>query len=294
MTSNEELKDLLINIQTNTRNLNDNMDSVESEIKVIRSENAALKKDISSYSEMISALKAENNVLKNKMIKCEIKIELLINKDRANNIILFKVNDTSKENENLPETVCEISCQAEVTLDPNNIISTQRIGKIPDSRPIIIKFLNPKRKAEIFKKIKNFCAMKIGVSNDLSKEIREKRKILFEKLLVCKQSLGKQGKTTYIKGQYIIMDNKSYDLDTATKLTQSSQKFLASNGNESDDTDDSTTYFKSTASKKRVRLFGPKVTSEENPKRFRGKHNQVSSYMNQQISKEITKNKDEA
>lgn len=260
MTSNDELKKILMDIQGDTKGLSSKLDKVQSELKVLTKENARLKKFVTWNSEKVSDLELKNKLLENKLNNCEMKLELFLNKDRMNNIILFKIPDSLTENENLTETVKTIFDKAEIVCDIDNIVSVKRIGNTVGSRPILITFNNKDIKADIFRKVKNFGNMNIGVSNDYSKVLREKRREQHNQLLECKLLLEDQGKTVQIRGHYIVMDNKSYDLDMTLKYLYVSQAEAPPLTDESSDeeTDDPADSVISTASKKRGRKPGSK------------------------------------
>lgn len=107
-----------------------------------------------------------------------MKIDYLLNREKAKNIVLFKVSDTSSENENLLEIVISIFKKAEVDIEKKDISDVRRLGKKEGNRPILISFENEKDKFEIFKKARNFGNMGLGFSNDMKKELREKKRAI--------------------------------------------------------------------------------------------------------------------
>lgn len=161
----------------------------------------------------MSELELKNQILENKLINCKMRFELFLNKVKINNIMLFKVQDSTTEIENLLETTIQIFVKAEVTCDNGNIVSVKRIGNTIGARPILVTFDNKEIKDNIFSMMKNFGKMNIGVLNDLSKVLRENKNEQYSKLLECKLFLEHQGKSVQIKGHHIIMDNKRFDLN---------------------------------------------------------------------------------
>lgn len=169
------------------------------------------------------------------------------------------MQDTPAENVNLLETVKQIFCKAKVSVNADNIISVKRIGNTEGFRPILVIFKNQDIKYDIFRKVNNFNILNIGVSNDLSRELREKKKLQYNKLLECKSLLEEQGKSIKIQGHYIIIDHKTYDLDMTLKYLLSSQHVPPTFDELSDGEDDDTA--KSTipmGNKKRGRTPGSK------------------------------------
>lgn len=116
MTSNDDLKKLLLLIQSDTSSLNKKVDNIESDIKVLRAENEKLSNEVMECKSKYSDLKVENNFLLEKINTCESKLDYLLNKERENNLILFKVKDSPKENINLQETVKSIFTKAHVDI----------------------------------------------------------------------------------------------------------------------------------------------------------------------------------
>lgn len=91
MTSNKNLKEILLKTQSDISVLNKILDSIESDIKVLNAENAKLSKEMLDYKQKYSVLKTNNTILFDKIVICESKIGHLLNKERENNLVLFKV-----------------------------------------------------------------------------------------------------------------------------------------------------------------------------------------------------------
>ncbi|XP_051158194.1 uncharacterized protein LOC127279709 [Leptopilina boulardi] len=218
MTTNDDLKSLLIDIK---KELSGKLDTVESEIKALVKKNAARTEEISLMVKKVNKLETRNDFLENKILNCESKIDSLLNRERAKNIILFKVKDTIAENENLLKTLRDIFHHAEVTLEMRDIVATRRLGKVAGARPILVTLTNQGSKSMIFQKAVNFGKNNIRLSNDLPKEIREKRRKEHRELLDYKQLLEKQGIVVSIKGRYLVMDNKFYDAVTVSEYLSS-------------------------------------------------------------------------
>lgn len=191
MTTNEELKSLLIAMRND---LSEKLDTVYKDIKELVKENAARTKEISQVDKKVIDLEARNRILEDKVLSCENKIESLLNRERAKNIVLFKVKDTDVENDNLLKTVREIFQSAEVNLEEKEIVAARRLGRVAGSRPILVTLDSQDCKPAIFHKVKNFGKVNIGLSNDFSKEIRQRRSMEYKEFLNFKQLLVNQGK----------------------------------------------------------------------------------------------------
>lgn len=116
------------------------MDSIKSDVKVLTSENTKLSKDIVVYKLKDSELKRNNKLLSDKITTCESKIDYLLNKERANNFILFKVKDSAEQNVNLLETVKLIFHKAEINIHESVITNVRRLGNQKVSRPNLVCF----------------------------------------------------------------------------------------------------------------------------------------------------------
>ena len=84
---------------------------------------------------------------------------------RANNILLFKVEDNADFNKNLFTNVLQIIKQAEVNISEFCIVTIVRLGNKIGHRPILIKLIAPRWKQFFFNQVDNFRNMDIGIPN---------------------------------------------------------------------------------------------------------------------------------
>lgn len=264
MTTNDELKELLLKIQSDTSSLNKKVDSIEGDVKELRTENAKLSKDVAIYKRKYSELKSNNEFLTEKIVACESKIDYLLNKERENNLVLFKVKDVQKENENLLDTVKSIFTSAEVNIQDAEISKVRRLGTREGSRPILVSFYNKNSKSAVYRSAKNFRDLNVGFANDMTKELREKRKTEYKILREAKVLLEQQGKTAIIKGSKILMENVTYDVTAIQSYLYQKQGNLQNDDILSNyDSDDSSISTVSVTTRKRGRPRGSKPSLEK-------------------------------
>lgn len=116
------------------------------------------------------------------------------------------------------ETVESIFKNAKVDIQDDEIVDVRRLGQQEGSRPILVSFVNEKFKAKVFQKAKNFKDLHINFANDMTRELRERKKMQYLKLQNVKTLLEQQGREVFIKGSFLIMDNERFDLFSIQKF----------------------------------------------------------------------------
>ena len=99
-----------------------------------------LTTEVTTANARISDLDKNNNELTSR-------INVLENDARKNNIIIFGLKESSDpdETENVVDTNMNLSSVTlGVKIDPNDIVTTYRFGRVKGKRPILIKFANIK------------------------------------------------------------------------------------------------------------------------------------------------------
>lgn len=84
------------------------------------------------------------------------------------------------------------------------------------SRLILVSFAEESLKSAVLQKAKNIAGLNISFSNDMTRELREKKKIQYQNLREALVILEQRGKKAVIKGQNIIMDNAYHRKDKIT------------------------------------------------------------------------------
>lgn len=134
--------------------------------------------------EKIKPIIAENKDLKIKLINLEKEMEYLKKDRKQNNIILFGLKEEEKCMLELIQEVKNIfNKDLNIIIEELEINNIYRIGKKnPDGkpRPVLLSFVNLWKKNDVMKVRKNL--KDIYITEDYSKEVLEKRKILQAKL----------------------------------------------------------------------------------------------------------------
>lgn len=97
MTTNDDLKELLLNFQSD---LSQKIDKMEKELRKLRSENAKVTNDILTHNLKYRELKVKNKNLEMKLEVCKNKIDFLMNREKGKNLELFKVKDNPEKKKN--------------------------------------------------------------------------------------------------------------------------------------------------------------------------------------------------
>lgn len=152
----------------------------------MQNQTAELKDSITTcimdkMEEKLSPLMEENKKLKSKIEKLENEIEFLKRKEKDNNIIVFGLEEKETTSSELLQNL-KITLKQEINIDTEDyeINKLYRLGhKNRESnkpRPILCSFISNWKKKEILRNKKNLKT--IQISEDYSKEVLEKRKIL--------------------------------------------------------------------------------------------------------------------
>lgn len=167
------------------------------------------------------------------------------------------------------ETVKTIFEKAETNILDTEIVCVRRLGKQEGARPILVTFTEENVKSKIFQKSVNFKNMNLSFSNDLTRELREKKKAHFQHLREAKLLLEQRGKVAIIKGSNLEMDNKKYDLPAIQNYLFPGKKIIEERDScrDNGDSDDSLCSNTSTLSRKRERTLGPKSSQENGLKK---------------------------
>ena len=141
-------------------------------------------------------------------------MNFMINKERALNVVLFKLEDNEEINANLKEKIEGLFKAVNVVIPEQGIKEVKRLGAKEGSRPVLITLENIKLKEEIFNKSKEIAEKGLSVNNDYSVLQREDRNKLFN---LKKRLLG-HDVYAKVRGQKLVIDGQEYDLHDATKL----------------------------------------------------------------------------
>lgn len=181
--------------------------ATKEDIDTIRNGNEKLQKDVEeiklSFNRRIMNLEDSRDTLMQKM-------NANLKSNRAKNILIFKVEEKGDKEENIYKEINDIFKKVGVEMNDFCIEAAFRIGKPGRNRPILIRFIAPRWKSLVFEKVKEFGALGLAISNDLSQEERLIRK----ELVLFKNKFMKEGEQNIkIKENYLIIDGKNYSLN---------------------------------------------------------------------------------
>lgn len=156
MTSNDELKSILMDIQR--------------DIKTTKSDVGQLKKEIKTLNLF------ELFLLIGKVDRLEKCLESLDIKERFRNILLYNVKDSPEDRKKTLQTVLNTFTEANQTMKEKHIESAIKLGKFIGNRPILVKLDNVKTKTYVFDNNQKLKSLDIGMPNDYTKTELETRK----------------------------------------------------------------------------------------------------------------------
>ncbi|KAG5885365.1 hypothetical protein JTB14_035168 [Gonioctena quinquepunctata] len=148
-------------------------------------------------------------------------------KSRKNNLVLFGIK--TDENDNLAEIATEtLIKELKVNIKLDDVNNAYKLGKDATS-PIVIEFVSFFKKLTIFQnktKLRELNEKGISITNDMSKEDREKQKILRKHL--------KQNCVANIKGFTLYINNKPHSVEKLQILEESANFSCDSENNSSE------------------------------------------------------------
>lgn len=143
------------------------------------------------------------SALSKKTDSFERRLEFLDRKDRANNIIIFGLEDKEVNSVDLCSIVLTIFNNLDIRIPELAIADTYRLGKNGEKRPVIVKFIAPRWVKNVFSKITEFKKLDLAVANDRTKQERELRK----SLRLQADIIRKSGRRVTIKRGKLIVES---------------------------------------------------------------------------------------
>ncbi|XP_059056185.1 uncharacterized protein LOC131850045 [Achroia grisella] len=179
------------------------------------------KSIMDKIEEKLIPLVEENKNLKIKVEKLEKEIESLKRGEKNNNIIVFGVEEKeSSTSELLQEIKKNLKHDLNISIEDYEINKIYRLGtKIRESnkpRPVLCSFINNWRKIEIIKNKRNLKT--INISEDYSKEVLEKRKMLQAELAEER----KKGNIAFLKYDQLIVKKNINNQDKRKRESSTS------------------------------------------------------------------------
>lgn len=144
-----------------------------------------IKTQISDINSEIRAVKTKVTILENRDKQYSEQLNFIQKELRKNNLIIFGL--VEEDEEDILQKVLDLfNNTLKVSVEATEINITYRFGKKEKSRPVLVKFVTTFKKIEVLKNGKLLKNTQVAISNDLTKEDREKQKILRDHLKIAK------------------------------------------------------------------------------------------------------------
>lgn len=197
--------------------MEDQLQNLFDKIKIeMQKQTTELKESITNsimekMDEKLKSIITENKVLKEKILSLEKEVDYLKRDKKQNNVIIFGLGEEEESTSGLIQVVKEIfNKDLHINIGDFEINKIYRIGKKSSDgkpRPILLSFVNFWKKNEVMKVRKNL--KDIYITEDYSKEVLEKRKMLQTKL----KEERMKGNFAYIKYDKLVVK----ETDTANE-----------------------------------------------------------------------------
>lgn len=189
-------------------------------LEAIRGSNADLTKRLSETENNIltqlgSAVERISN-LERKNSDLEKELHRLDKTVRKNNLLLFGLEFPSDilKNRLLELALSTLNSHLELQLTANEISDIYTLGKSPKA-PVKIEFVSFLTKLSVLNNAKKLVGSKIFLDRDRTSLEREEKRILVKHL----QQFKKQGKSAYIKGDQLYVNNHAYSANDLNELS---------------------------------------------------------------------------
>ncbi|XP_077560605.1 uncharacterized protein LOC144175397 [Haemaphysalis longicornis] len=169
-----------------------------------------LDSKISTCMDQVSNLQKEITAL-------ELKLDDLENRSRRSNLIFYGIEeDKNENNESLEDTINEKILKNILEIEPVAIERIHRLGRAAEgkNRPVILKLLNSRDKAKVFKNCHKLKETDFAISEDFSPRVREIRRKLWNSARANKDAGDKVTLSydkLYINKETFIWDNEKND-----------------------------------------------------------------------------------
>lgn len=184
-----------------------------------------LRDDIKVSNQRVELLTTKYIDIDTRMSKAEKFLSLLERENRAKNIVLFKLEDSITINKKLFDNILDIFKKVDLIIPEWAIVDVFRMGKTEGSRPVLIKFVSTKWVRNVFDRVKELKSLNYIIVNDRSKQEREIRRELLDKVRLLKES----GQNAFLKGNKIFVDDTEISQDNFNPvLSQNNVSAIAS------------------------------------------------------------------
>lgn len=129
MTTIEDLKELMLSVQSDVKASISKMDNISKEVKSLKVSQDQIREDLINCNSRCLVLEKKNARFGKEIASIEMRMELLEIKERAKNIILYNIQYSSIDRENLLETVQLNFRKAEIVIPNEGFESIFVLGK---------------------------------------------------------------------------------------------------------------------------------------------------------------------
>lgn len=180
----------------------------ERQTSVLKADVAELKSEIKTeIADIKNILTEESNKRKELEIRqnqIEERIARIEKLARKNNIVIFGLQP--REENLLSYTIEQLNQHLNVNINALHINNLFSLGKNQNNPPVLVQFTSFLTKLEVLKQSKNLKGTGIHISEELSKEERENRKVLVKHQ---KQARGKN-LNAYIRNNKLIINHEAF------------------------------------------------------------------------------------
>lgn len=174
----------------------------------IKGELLEIKNRLTSIDSEVERVKKENRDLKDSNRILSSELERLKRTNRENNIIFYNIQ--VEDNKPLHETVIQFLYRwLGIQLEPCEINNVYTLGKKKVGKkfpPILLRLTSHLKKRIILSKLKNLKGSGVSVSDDLSVEERERRKVIYSYYKTAKS----KDYSAKLFANRVVVNGKSY------------------------------------------------------------------------------------
>lgn len=145
-----------------------------------------LEDKLSKKDDELADLKSDFQKMKSQTIALEFA-------NRSKNLVLFKVAENEDSSTSLLNGVCNMIRElADPSFLESDVTDIYRMGKVAtEPRPIMLQLRNGSKRSYLLSQKRKFSEKKVGIAEDLPKEVQEWRKQLYQ-LADCLRKTGKK------------------------------------------------------------------------------------------------------
>lgn len=177
-------------------------------LKSVSYQNTEIKNKLDSLEKEILDIRKENSELKGKNIELTTQVKSLERKDRENNLVFYNVK-YSNEKELHDIIIHFLREKLNITLPLNEIVRVYRLGKFNNreiSPPVLLKLTTYLRKREILINTGKLKGTGVSISEDLSEEERNRRKLIYS----CYKAAKLRNCSAKLYKDKVIVDGKTF------------------------------------------------------------------------------------